>query len=275
MKKILVATDFSPVAQQATDYAADLARATKADLLLFHVVSLPVTYTEIPFPAESIIPDLIKNGEIELERVKTSLLSRTGGSIRIDTEVRMGSTVNELCDYCDELKPYAVVMGMHSGPVERLFFGSNSLAASRRLTSPLIIIPPGAGFTTIRKIGLACDFKKMSETVPVKEINQLVKDLNAELHVLHVSAPAEQWKSSEISEKWLWLKSMFSEIHATYNSLQKENVEAGIIEFADNNKLDLLIIIPKKHSLTEKLFLKSHTKHLVTHSHMPVMSMHE
>ena len=48
MKTILVATDFSPAAFNAVNYAADMAIAIKADLLLLHVYQIPVGYSEIP-----------------------------------------------------------------------------------------------------------------------------------------------------------------------------------------------------------------------------------
>ena len=44
MKTILVATDFSSVALNATNYAADMALAINADILLLHVYQIPVSY---------------------------------------------------------------------------------------------------------------------------------------------------------------------------------------------------------------------------------------
>jgi nucleotide-binding universal stress UspA family protein len=43
-KKILFATDFSAVADQALDYAARLAKADGAKLLIVHVAELPTAY---------------------------------------------------------------------------------------------------------------------------------------------------------------------------------------------------------------------------------------
>jgi len=44
IKHILVPTDFSGPAREATDYALDLARVFDASITLFHVIENPVVY---------------------------------------------------------------------------------------------------------------------------------------------------------------------------------------------------------------------------------------
>lgn len=48
MKTILVPTDFSKIARNAIDYAVEIAKLTKAKLVLFHVYHVPVVPVEIP-----------------------------------------------------------------------------------------------------------------------------------------------------------------------------------------------------------------------------------
>jgi nucleotide-binding universal stress UspA family protein len=47
------------------------------------------------------------------------------------------------------------------------------------------------------------------------------------------------------------------------------------MEFAETNSIDLLVVLPKQHSLIEKLLFKSHVRQFVLHSHIPVMALHE
>lgn len=276
MKTIIVATDFSPASLQAANYAADMALAINADLLLFHVCDIPTNYTEIPYPASDIIPGIIKNAETEIEKLENQLLLRTSCKVKISSEVKIGLVIAELAEACERVHPYSVVIGMHgAGAVERFLFGSNTLSAIRNLAWPLIIVPPDASFKAIKKIGLACDFKKVIDTTPVKEIKTLVQDLHAELHVLHVREANERSHAAEIAEESGWLQELLDELKPVYHILENENVEEGIFRFVDNNQVDLLIVIPKKHSLAERLFVKGHTRELALHTHMPVMAVHE
>jgi len=52
-------------------------------------------------------------------------------------------------------------------------------------------------------------------------------------------------------------------------------MEKGITDFAEQQKIDLLITVPKKHNLLSKLFQHSHSKRLVLQAHVPVLSIHE
>jgi len=47
------------------------------------------------------------------------------------------------------------------------------------------------------------------------------------------------------------------------------------MDFEEKNKIDLLIVLPRRHNLLGSIFHKSHTKQLVLHSHVPVMALHQ
>ena len=59
-----------------------------------------------------------------------------------------------------------------------------------------------------------------------------------------------------------------------YHFTENESFTAGINLFADNNQIDLVITMPKKHGFFDTLFKKSHTKRLAFHSHLPLV-MHD
>ena len=63
-RKILVAVDFSPIAREALRAAAELAVASKAELVVAHVWQPPVYSfaTEAPFPGD-IIDDMVRSAE--------------------------------------------------------------------------------------------------------------------------------------------------------------------------------------------------------------------
>lgn len=275
MKTIIAPTDFSNPALNAVYYAADLAAQIKANLSLLHVCQLPVSFSEVPVPAESITTQ-IKDAEESINRLKEDISHRTGNNINIDAEIKTGSVVTEIESLCDAVKPYAVVMGTQgASAAERLFFGSNTLAAMKRLTCPLIVVPPGVRYAAISKVGLACDFRRVVETTPVEEIKSLVKDFHAELHVLHVSREAgDAFDPTTVEESGL-LNEMLEDVNPKYHFIGKEDVDEALTEFAVKNKLDLLIVVPKSHTILDRLVHKSHSKQLALHSQVPIMSVHD
>lgn len=272
MKTIVAATDFSPSALNAANYAADMAVAINADLLLLYVYQLPVNYSEVPVSINE--RDFMDDTKKSINALKKQLSSGRGGRLHISTEVRAGIFFRqELENACEGVKPYAVVMGSQgTTAVKHLVFGNHTLSAMKHLMWPLIAVPPGATFSSIKKIGLASDFNKVIETTPLDEIKTLVNDFNAELHVLHTG---QQLKSNpDFNFESGLLEEMLGHLKPNYHFITNENTNEGIIDFAEKNEIDMLIVLPKRHDLLNKLIHKSHTKQMVLYCHIPVMALH-
>ena len=78
---------FLPAALNAANYAADMALAINADILLLHVYQIPVVYLEVPVVNEE---DMMQEAEKDINKLKEELTRKTGGKLNIETEVRMG-----------------------------------------------------------------------------------------------------------------------------------------------------------------------------------------
>lgn len=272
MKTIILPTDFSQASLNAANYAAEMARSIDADLLLFHVYYLFITYTEVPPLVDAAV--LKENAESSMEEFKRNVIQNCGADIKITSEVIMGSLVNELESLCERVNPYAVVMGSQgSSATDYRFFGSQTVQAMKQLKWPVIAVPTGVKFNAVKKIALACDFENVIATTPVEEVKNLVTDFHAELHILNTSRK-EDHDPNMIFESGL-LMEMLSPLHHEYHFVTTKNIDEGILDFCEMNNIDLLIVMPKRHNLLDKLIYKSHTRQLVLHSHFPVMALHE
>jgi nucleotide-binding universal stress UspA family protein len=65
------------------------------------------------------------------------------------------------------------------------------------------------------------------------------------------------------------------DLNPQYHFIADENIDLGIMKFIEQNEIDMLIVLPKRHKLLDKLFHKSHTKQMVLHAHVPVMALHQ
>jgi len=275
MKTIIVPTDFSPIATNAMNFAADMAVNINASLLLLHIYQVPVSMTDVPVVLVS-AEELRKSSEAKLQEIKDALTHITSGKIKVYTEARLGDVSDELEDVCKLIQPFAVIMGTRgTSGVERVLFGSTTLTAIRHLKWPVIVVPPGKEYGTgIKKIGFACDFDKVVESTPIQFIKNMVKEFDGELHVLNVDYEGRHFKP-ETPEESLMLHTLLEDLNPNYHFINHVDIEDGINEFVEENNIDLLITIPKKHKLLDSLFKHSSTKQLVTQSHVPVMCVHE
>ena len=275
MKTIIIPTDFSPAARNAVNYGVDMALAINASVLLLHVYNIPVAIGDVPIVLLS-VDELKKTAEDHMAQLKKDVEHVTSGKVKVYTETRLGNVIDELEDVCRKTQPFAVVMGTTgASSVERPLFGSNTLTAIRHLTYPVICVPTGKEFGQgLKKIGLACDFREVVETTPVKEIKDFVKEFHSQLLVLNVDYDNRQFRA-DTPEQSALLQAALEEVHPEYHFIRHKDIEDGINEFSETHNLDLVIAIPKKHKLLDGLFKKSSTRQLVLESHVPIMCVHE
>lgn len=275
MKTIIASTDFSPVSLNAVNYAADMAVAIDANLVLFHAYSVPVSYSEIPLALIS-TEELKQESEKKLEQLKESLHRIKPIKKEIEIISKLGNTVDEMENLCKETKAFAIIIGAKGkSGLENILFGSTALTAIRHLHCPIICVPPGKEFGKgIKKIGFACDYKQVESTTPAEAILAITKVFNATLHILNVDFEDKHF-TVKTPDEMSKLTELFSDINPQYHFISSPDVEDGISEFAETNNLDLLITIPKKHKLLQGIFKPSSTKQLIFQSHIPILCLHQ
>jgi nucleotide-binding universal stress UspA family protein len=274
MKNIIVPVDFSPAASNAAMFAGELAAFYGAEIWLYHAYETPVAISEFAYPLFD-ANELQKAAENELQLLKDKILGSVRTKITITTKAEMNLLQDGLTELCNELKPDLVVMGISGkGALTQLLIGSNIIKAIHYLTYPVLVVPAKATFIPVRKIGFACDYREISTTAPVPLLKKIVADFNAELHILNIDFQNKNFTADEVHESFI-LKELADDIRPEYHSIESEDVTEGINWFADKAKLDWIVVIPKKHPLVQKIFSRSHTRHLLFHTHMPILCIHQ
>jgi len=275
MKTIVVPTNFSAISLNAVNYAADLACVAGANLMLMHVCMIPVAVNEFALPAYY-IDDLVTDAEERVEMIKDDLILRTGNRLKVYSKVLEGDVVTVIQQQCQDIDPYAVVMGTEGGSsVERFLWGAKTLSAIQHLSWPVIAVPPGITFSGWNKVGFASDLEDVSHSLPITLLKNIVRDFKAALHVMYVRADDNNSFKEEEKESTGLLYSTLKDLHPQYHYMRHDNVEDRICAFAEKNHLDLLIIVPKNHDLLSRIFRHSHAKRVVLQTPVPVMAVHE
>jgi len=266
MKKIIAPTDFSAIAENACLYAANLAVEIKAELLLFHIIELPVSVTEYPVSDELFDQPKV---EKKLETLKNKLQSATNNTINIKTKNVLGFTEHEIKELCNRIKPFAVVMSAHNPDLFRRFFpGSTTVDTAKHLPYPVIVVPHNANYKPIKKIALASDLKDIYQ-VPVTEIGTIVKLFNAQFEIFYAGERGNASNQNAINN--LLLNHRLAYLNPQFYFVQNDDVWRGIITLAGKHAINMLIIISKRHNP----FHKSKTKDFVFYSNIPLMVIHE
>jgi nucleotide-binding universal stress UspA family protein len=277
MKTLVVPTDFSSVSVNAMNYAVDMAQAINAGIVLLHVYNVPVSFTDSPVsPVTTVsVEEMKRTSEERLQELKKNLVMVTAGKVDVFTEARLGDTVEELTSICKSVEPLAIIMGSHGATgLERMIMGSTTLTAIRQLRCPVIVVPPGTTYHGIKKIGLACDFENIVQSTPVEYIKNIVREFGADLYVLNVQ-DIDQDELEDTIMDTAYLDAMLEDVRPKYVQLTGKDVVESINSFAEHNNLDLVMVIPKKHRFIDSLLHKSQSRELISHTHIPIVSIHE
>ena len=267
MKTLLVPTDFSPAAENAMHYAAQLARQIEAEVMLIHVYQIPVSMSDMPVILVS-AEELKRNADESLGRCAQDLTSAYPG-LNIRTESRLGDVNDELQDMGKHLQPVAIVMGSHgTSGLERLIFGSTTLSVIRSSHYPVIAVPAHYRTYSLQKVVLAADLQE-SDKIPIEKVTDMMQLLNASIHIVHVANKED--KDTELQRDILLnqLQSFFP----TYQVMRGENVRDCVLKYLKEENADLLLVFPHEHNLMERLFFKLHSLDIVKHSPIPVITI--
>lgn len=201
MKNIIVPTDFSATSINAAYYATEIAMHIQADIVLLHVVPLPVTVSEVPLPPDSYQLSLEEANQ-SLKELKEKLEKHCNDKLHIICKATITqSFLGEIENLNHKKDIFAMIMGTSgAGATESFFLGSFSLTAARHLNRPVFVVPPGCRFKGIHKIGLACDMRNVSDTIPFPGIKDICSRFDAKLEVLYVSKPGEKMYPQVLAE---------------------------------------------------------------------------
>jgi len=272
MKSILVPTDFSTCSINAVHYAAELAKYLDAKIVLFHAFHPPVMITEVP---DMLSFQEMKDMQIEdLEKLAAELKSQHGETLLIETVCESGFAVDEIQIYQEANENDLIVMGMKNvGLFTEKLFGSLTTTLMYKLFCPILSIPENHTFKPIINIALATDLIESNPTLIFTNFINFISVFGAHLHVLNVNKNVLEMIESIHSVTEEKYKSTFQTISYSTHHLTNENIAAGINEFIKSKEIDLVAMIPKKHSFWENLIHEPQTKKIAFHANIPVMAL--
>ncbi|MGB5314836.1 MAG: universal stress protein, partial [Robiginitalea sp.] len=142
MKKILVPTDFSPVADNALQYAIEVAAGFKSEIYLYHMYSFDSFNYDGNFPRYD--QPYTKKMVREMERTKLKFKEKiTEKGLSMQTFVEEDSIYSLFKTKVIMHEINMIVMGSRGASgMTKLFFGSVATTALDMAKVPVLIVPP-------------------------------------------------------------------------------------------------------------------------------------
>jgi len=282
MKTILVATDFSPAADNAANFALHLAKGAGTGLKLCSAFNAPI---ETPMEAQLDWPpadyDSLKTKTTENLRLLSEKLTKVeleGADTRnsmpgIEFISELGPVYEVITKIVKDQELSFVVMGLRgAGIVSRAVFGSNTHDMIEKASFPVLIVPANAKFSGLIKIAFATDLSHTDINV-LQSLSGLARQFNAEIFVAHVTN--EKFEDYQHQHK---VNSFLNDITNKINypkiyfrRVKSMDIEHGLGWLSVYGQIDLLVMVHRKHNVLDEVFEGSHTQKLARHIQIPLL----
>jgi nucleotide-binding universal stress UspA family protein len=272
MDTLLVPIDFSASSRTASMYAASLAKAYKARLILFHAYMMPTPVTEVPYVMVS-VNELQTENEQMIRREAAVL--HENFDIEVETQVQIGMPSDEISLAAQESGADLVVIGMRgAGGLDKLI-GSTSASVVRKAKTPVLVVPPTALFNPIKQIVYASDFSYSSSRNLFRPVLEIAEMFQSKLHIVHIRKAGV----SENTEREILSKNIISGLVGTvehgFTIITDESITHGINDFVDRHDVQLLVMVAHKHTFFERLFNRIHTAEMAHQTKIPLLVLHD
>ena len=293
-KNILCATDFSDFSNRTVSYGVGLAKEFEAKLLVCHVVDLSsvVIYGEFQL-------DPIGQQNRIMEDASAQLEDLVGNQpVTWEPLISVGKPADEISRAVEEKNIDLVITATRGrSGLKRIILGSVTERLMRTLTCPLLVVnSPEHEFVSttdqdfkMKKILVGCDFSTDSGQAFNHGLS-LAQEFQSELHLAHVIEPPAQPDflkgktpvTADIQEDYRELltqklQDMVPEEAANWctphTSLLEGQPYEQLVNYAEENEIDMIVLGVRGHGLVKTLFLGSTTDRAVRRSPCPVLSV--
>ena len=191
LERILLATDFSSVAEVATAYAVGLARHFSSTLEAAYVIDLSSADPTLDVLMEPALDMLRRSGQERMRYVAEGVPGLTVEKKIMEGHHAATVLVGEAIDACADV----IVLGTSSKHgLRKLTFGSTAEEVIREAPCPVFTVGPHVSkpaddFLGFRKIVFATDFSAQSAKAATLAFS-FAKDGNAQVYLCHVVGDA-------------------------------------------------------------------------------------
>jgi nucleotide-binding universal stress UspA family protein len=274
MKKILVPTDFSFLANCSVNFATQLARLDPATIKLIHVIEPPLakmnsTGEIMKDPMSDVyVLELVKKSERQLQEILERYADR---NISMKYEIVIGNPALSILDEVQADAIDLIIMGAKGSTwIDRLLIGSTTEKVVKNATCPVITLK--CNIEKIDKLGyLVYAFNPDDDQRGVfEEINIFANTVGAHLYLLIVVTPSRFKSTHRIRQQMDEFVKIHKPLNYSTHIYTDVNEEEGIMHFAEEVNAGLIAIGINAHTNIFGLLTTNFREDIVNHSQRPV-----
>ena len=274
IKKILFPTDISDVSKNAFIYALKLADAVNAEIITLHVYSLDSpAYLDASIYLQEIYEyeelSEFENYKDEVPVLRNIAKANDLGHIRISNVLIQGSLVSEVLKISKDENIDFIVLGTKEVKhLTQIFLGTALTQIMDESKVTVLGIPENCEYTPISKILFTTKYH-LDDIDALQEVQNLAKVLNAHVDCLNIKPPHKIHNDDFAVD----FKNVFNNSDIAFHSVLSDDVEGSILDFIQQNSINMMAVHIKHKGFFEKLFQVSLSKKLAVDINIPFLSV--
>ncbi|MFO7701627.1 universal stress protein [Psychroflexus maritimus] len=271
MKRILVPTDFSPLAESALKIAAQIAKKHDGEIFLLHLLDLPLDLVDKGSSSQN-LPESIFFMKLAHQRFTEAMEKPYLKDLKIHETVEFSAAFEGIMEVSQNNNCDLIIMGSHGAEgAKEVFIGSNTEKVVRYSEIPVLVVKHNQEEFDAKKFVYATNLS-IETAKSFQQALSFAEKLNVEIDVVFINTPAKFKTSKDIDDRIKSFKSAVGEgnYHVTVQS--DKNTEDGILNYARKVKADVIGIGTHGRKGLSRLINGSLSEDLVNHAKRPVVT---
>ncbi|MEK6152236.1 universal stress protein [Flavobacteriaceae bacterium 3-367] len=281
MRKILVPTDFSENAWNATKYAIELFKGEECTFYLLNTYT--PTFAHNRFMASTIqdpgVDDIIRsNSEKGLQNLQAKIKKRNQyPNHRFKTVSSFCLLVEAIRDIVDSEGIDFIVTGTKGASgIEEVFMGSNTVRIIKSIKRcPVLAIPMDFEYATPSEIAFATDFNRFYTLSELQPLIDLARAFDATLRIVHVQYEIKALTEIQQFNLEMLRKYLGDLPHYVHTVTELNSVSKTLEVFTNELGIHLLAMLHYQHSYLEKMTREPIIKRVAFHTQIPLLVIPE
>lgn len=276
MKKIIVPTDFSDNAYNALRYAVQL---LKDEICTFYILN---TYTPVVYDPEYLntaatlsLTEIAQRQSMQgledtFNRIKNEF---NNPNHRFETISAFNYLSDELQIQTEEKDIDLIIMGTQGATgAKEVIFGSQTMHVIKKIKTPLLAVPSGYRFNSLKNILFPSDLELEFEESKLRIAKELAAKNKSQIHILHMLTKTSLNETQEDCRKKL--ENYFEGISKEFHFVQSDSLVESINKLEKQLDIDMLVMMNNKHSFFENLLFQPAVENIGFHTQIPFLIIH-
>ncbi len=273
LHRILIPVDFSPSGDCAVEQGAFIANATRADVILLHIMEGASSYPPAWFSQGSDKGKLQEIVTQKLGEMAENITKKYG--VFVKNSVTTGKPASKISEAVVDNDIDLIVMGSHGASgFQELFMGSTAHKVVNLAPCPVITIPEGFKSMGIKSIVLPID-ESLHSRQKVSNVLPIAAKCKAVVHLLGLIQSTDKSDLAKFNIKVSTVEDAIQKagLVCVRKVVKGNNIAMEAMKYADEVNAELLAIMTDHESNMTGMFMGAFARQIVNHSKIPVLSI--